>query len=65
LKKHVRAAAAGTGKPPWLKDVEAQLQKTDSELTFLATTRGKAGEPLRDIALAARQTSAELNSLTE
>jgi hypothetical protein len=65
LKKQVRAGLPGAGQRAWLDGIEAHLLATDSEFTFLATMRPgtKAGESLKDIALAARQTSAELNAL--
>ncbi len=65
LKKQVADLPPDVASRKLMKDLEAHLQKTDSDFAFLAATRGgtKAGESLSEIALAARETSADLHKL--
>jgi hypothetical protein len=65
LKQQIRATPPGLGQRAWLDGLEASLNETDSEFTLLATLKPgtKAGNSLTEIALAARQTSTELNAL--
>jgi anti-sigma factor RsiW len=65
LKKHARDLPPDANRKLVLKDLEERLQQTESEFTHLAATKGatRAAEPLQEIALAARETSADLHAL--
>ena len=65
LKRYVHDLPADANRKVVLSNLEQHLQQTESEFTLLAATKGatKAAEPLQMIALAARESSADLHAL--
>ncbi len=65
LRQHVRDLPADANRKLVLSALEERLRQTESEFTLLAAPKRatKAAEPLQIIALAARESSAELHAL--